>query len=68
MRVVAGVGEVGAGAAVDPAAVDEQRLVAVLNRQLLDLVLLQVKLGNAVGDPVEQLHAIRVGTIHFPEV
>ena len=30
MQVVAGVGEVGALAAVDPAAVDEQRLVPVL--------------------------------------
>jgi hypothetical protein len=29
--------------------------------------LVEVKLGDAVGDPVEQFEAIGVGTIHFPQ-
>jgi hypothetical protein len=36
VQVLAGVGEVGAVAAVDPAAIDEQRLVAVAQRDPLD--------------------------------
>jgi hypothetical protein len=39
VHVVAGVGEVGAVAAVDPAAVDEQRLVAVVERRPLERLL-----------------------------
>jgi hypothetical protein len=47
---VGGVGEVDARAAVDPAAVDEQRLVAVIERRPLDLVLVELQLGNAIGE------------------
>ena len=67
MDIRARVDEEGAVAAVDPAAVDEQRLMAIIERHPLDLVLGEVKLGNAVGDPVEQRQAIGVGTIHFPQ-
>jgi hypothetical protein len=50
-----GIGEERAGAAVEATAVDERRLVAVIERRPLDLVLGEVKLGNSLGDPVEQL-------------
>ena len=64
MHVLARVGEERTGAAVEATAVDEQRLVAIIERRPLDLVLREVKLGNAVGDPVEELQAVGVGTIH----
>jgi hypothetical protein len=57
--VPAGVGEVGALAAVDPAAVDEQRLVGVVERCPLDRLLSEVKLGNAIGEPVEEGGRVR---------
>ena len=63
MHVVAGVGEVGAVAAVDPAAVDEQRLVAVVERGPLDPLLVEVEPRDADGDPVEQLEAVGVDAI-----
>jgi hypothetical protein len=58
--VLAVVGEEGAGAAVDPAAVDEQRLMAVVQRGPLDGLLREVELGDAIGDPVEEHKAILV--------
>ena len=54
----------GALAAVEPAAVDEQRLVAVVQRGPLDRLLREVELGNAMGDPVEELEAVLVAFIH----
>jgi hypothetical protein len=36
VQVIAVVGEEGAGAAIEPAAVDKQRLVAVVERRPLD--------------------------------
>ena len=41
--------------------------MAVLEGHPLDLVLLEVKFRNPIGDPVEQFEAIGVGTIHFPQ-
>ena len=64
MHVDAAIGEGGALAAVDPAAVDEQRLVAVVQRRPLDRLLREVKLGNALGDPVQQLEVVVVVLIH----
>jgi hypothetical protein len=55
VQIVTGVGEERSGAAVEATAVDEQRLVAIIERRPLDLVLGEVKLGNSLGDPVEQL-------------
>jgi hypothetical protein len=46
VQVLTGVGEVSAVAAVDPATVDEQRLVAVVQRRPLDLSPIEVKLGR----------------------
>ena len=60
MHVLAVVGQVSAVAAVDPTAVDEQRLVAVLERRPRDRLLLEMQLGNAAGDPVEQLKTVSV--------
>jgi hypothetical protein len=54
VHVVAVVGEVGAVAAVDPAAVDEQRLDAVGKLDSLDLLPVEVQLRDASRDPVEQ--------------
>ena len=54
----------GARASVDPAAVDEQRLVAVVQRRPLDRLLVEVEPRSALGDPVEQLEAIGVVLIH----
>jgi hypothetical protein len=42
VQVVAAVGEEGAFAAVDPAAVDEQGLVAIVQRRPLDRLLVEV--------------------------
>jgi hypothetical protein len=63
VHVLAGVGEVCAAPAVEPAAVDDQRLVAVVQRRPLDRLPLEVKLGNALGDPVQQLEAVLVAFI-----
>jgi hypothetical protein len=46
VQVVAGVGEEGAVAAVDPAAADEQRPRAVIDRGPLDRLPVEVKLGT----------------------
>jgi hypothetical protein len=64
VQIITGLGEVGAVAAVDAAAIYEQRLVAVWQRGPVDRVLLQVELGNTSGDPVEQFEAIGVATVH----
>jgi hypothetical protein len=66
VEVVAGVGEEGALAAVDPAAVDEQRLVAVVERRPLQRLLFEVELGNAIGDPIQELEAISVAFFMVP--
>jgi hypothetical protein len=62
-----GIGEECAAAIIEAAAVDEQRLVAIIERRPLDVVLVQVQLGNALGEPVEQFEAVGVGTIHCPQ-
>jgi hypothetical protein len=64
LHVLASVSEVSTGAAVDPAAVDEQHLVAVIERCLLDLVLIEVQLGHPVSDPVEQFEPVGVAVVH----
>ena len=62
VHVLAVAGEVGALAAVEPTAVDEQRLVAIVQRDPLDLMLVEVE-ADAVGDSVEELEAISVAAI-----
>ena len=52
-------------AAVEPAAVNEQRLMAVIERRPLDRLLIEVQSGDALGDPVEQFEAISVALIHL---
>jgi hypothetical protein len=56
--------EEGAVAAVEATAVKDQGLAAVIERRPLDRLLIEVKLGNAIGEPVEQFEAAGVGTIH----
>jgi hypothetical protein len=63
VQIVPGVGEVGTLAAVDPAAVHEQRLVPVVQRGPRERLLREVELGNAIGDPVEELEAVGVALI-----
>jgi hypothetical protein len=46
VHIVASVRDVGAGATVEAAAVDDQRLVAIFERRPLDLVLIEVQLGT----------------------
>jgi hypothetical protein len=46
-----------------PTAIDEQSLVAVVERGPLDRVLREVDLGNAIGDPVQQRDALGVRLI-----
>jgi hypothetical protein len=58
------IGEEQSGAAIEPAAIDNQALVAIIQRGPLDLVLLEIQLGNALGDPVKQLQAIGVAVSH----
>jgi hypothetical protein len=67
VEVAAGIGEECAAAIIEAAAVDEQRLVAIIERRPLDVVLVQVQLGNALGESVEQFEAVGVGTIHCPQ-
>jgi hypothetical protein len=64
VHVLPGVGEVGTVATVDPAAVDEQRLVAIVERCPLDRLLLEVQLGEPGLDPVEQDKPVGVGAVH----
>jgi hypothetical protein len=56
--------EEGAGAAIEPAAVDEQRLVAVVERRPLDPLPVEVEPANPMSDPVEELEAVGVAVIH----
>src|SRR3954453_19908051 len=41
--------------------------MAIIERRPLDGVLVEVKLGHSIGEPGEQLEAVGVGTIHFPQ-
>jgi len=50
-----------------PPPFDEQRLGAVGQRRPLDHLLVEVKLGNPIGEPVEQQEAVSFGRIHFPK-
>jgi hypothetical protein len=49
VHVVASVREVDAATAVEPAAVDDQRIVAIVERSPLDPLVVEVKLGNPIG-------------------
>jgi hypothetical protein len=53
VHVVARIGKVGTVAAIEATTVDEQRLVSVTECRPSDLVLVEVKLGNSIGEPVE---------------
>jgi hypothetical protein len=63
LRDAAAGGEVGAGAAVDPAAVDEQRLVAVVERRPLDRLVREIELGNALGAVLLRFGAVFRGIL-----
>jgi hypothetical protein len=67
VHILAGAHEERTSAAVEPAAIDEQGFVAIIEGRPLDLVLFEVQLGHPIGDPVKQLEAIGVGTIHYPQ-
>jgi hypothetical protein len=62
VQVIAAVGEVRAVAAADPAAIDEERLLAVGERRPLDRLSIEIELGSALGDPVEQSSAVLVAS------
>ena len=50
---------------VDPTAVDEQGLVAIIECHPLDSTLVEIELGKSLGDPVEQLESVLVLVIHW---
>ena len=64
MHVLAVVREVGTLPTIEAAAVDHQRLGSVVHRRPLDQLLVEIKLGHALGDPVEQLQAIVALEMH----